>query len=548
MGITGLARLVADVAPEAVKEVELTSYFGRRIAIDASMSLYQFLIAIRYSQNYMTNDAGETTSHIVGFFYRTCKLLEAGIKPVYVFDGKPPVLKGDTLEKRKVARDAAMKKLEEAKEVANAKDMEKYTKRLVKVTRKHNEDVKKLLQLMGLPVIESPSEAEAQCAQLCKEGLVYGVATEDMDALTFGAPKLIRHLSSGTGEKVKEIDLAKTLKGFQLTHNQFIDLCILMGCDYCGSIKGIGPKKGLDLIQKHSSIENILKEKYGISEVIQEVEVVYSDRRERVEEVESSQDDQKANGENGEVKKETNSSGFKDIKEKIKESVDKEVKALFGKAEKDEVKTSEDEKKLFPGMDELRDISDDDESRSVDNNHLSDDSNLESKEDLKKELEDLKKDGEDLDDTDIESAEEEEEEVEEKSKKKKKSKKEAKPKRDMKEDVPENWLFVGARKLFTDANVSVGKFTEADLKIKDPDEEGLIKFLVDEHSFARERVETALKKIKTFKQKSAQSRIDTFFKVVPKEPTPGKKPSTATKRKNESVKNATAGKKGRKPK
>src|SRR5438094_952046 len=119
MGITGLARLVADVAPEAVKEVELTSYFGRRIAIDASMSLYQFLIAIRYSQNYMTNDAGETTSHIVGFFYRTCKLLEAGIKPVYVFDGKPPVLKGDTLEKRKVARDAAMKKLEEAKEVAN---------------------------------------------------------------------------------------------------------------------------------------------------------------------------------------------------------------------------------------------------------------------------------------------------------------------------------------------------------------------------------------------------------------------------------------------
>ncbi|KAI1285394.1 Flap endonuclease 1 [Halotydeus destructor] len=146
MGIKGLARLIADAAPAAIKEVELKTYFGRRIAIDASMSLYQFLVAIRHSNQQMTNDAGEATSHLIGFFYRTCKLLEVGIKPIYVFDGKAPVLKGGELAKRKERREDANKKLEEA----SGADIEKYSKRLVRVTRKHNDDVKTLLRLMGL--------------------------------------------------------------------------------------------------------------------------------------------------------------------------------------------------------------------------------------------------------------------------------------------------------------------------------------------------------------------------------------------------------------
>jgi flap endonuclease-1 len=53
--------------------------------------------------------------------------------------------------------------------------VEKYSKRTVRVTREHNEDCKRLLRLMGVPVMEAPSEAEAQCAQLCKEGLVRGL-------------------------------------------------------------------------------------------------------------------------------------------------------------------------------------------------------------------------------------------------------------------------------------------------------------------------------------------------------------------------------------
>ena len=165
-------------------------------------------------------------------------MLEAGIKPIYVFDGKAPELKAGELEKRKEKREEADRKLKEAQEVENVKEINKFSKRLVRVTRQHNEECKKLLTLMGVAIINAPSEAEAQCAELCKEGLVYGVATEDMDGLTFGTHRLIRHLSSGNTEKVKEYALDKVLEGLGLNQSQFIDLCILMGCDYCDSIKG----------------------------------------------------------------------------------------------------------------------------------------------------------------------------------------------------------------------------------------------------------------------------------------------------------------------
>ena len=75
-------------------EHDIKTLFGRKVAIDASMSIYQFLIAVRQRDGEMLmNDAGETTSHLMGFFYRTIRIVENGIKPAYVFDGRPPELK-----------------------------------------------------------------------------------------------------------------------------------------------------------------------------------------------------------------------------------------------------------------------------------------------------------------------------------------------------------------------------------------------------------------------------------------------------------------------
>ncbi|KAA8536680.1 hypothetical protein F0562_029158 [Nyssa sinensis] len=271
MGIKGLTKLLADNAPKAMKEQKFETYFGRKVAIDASMSIYQFLIVVgRIGTETLTNEAGEVTSHLQGMFTRTIRLLEAGLKPVYVFDGKPPDLKKQELAKRYSKRVDATEDLTEALETGNKEEIEKFSKRTVKVTKQHNDDCKKLLRLMGVPVIEAPSEAEAQCAALCKSGKVYAVASEDMDSLTFGAPRFLRHLMDPSSRKVPvmEFEVSKVLEELNLTMDQFIDLCILCGCDYCESIRGIGGQTALKLIRQHGSIENILeninKERYQI--------------------------------------------------------------------------------------------------------------------------------------------------------------------------------------------------------------------------------------------------------------------------------------------
>ncbi|KAL3678450.1 hypothetical protein R1sor_021406 [Riccia sorocarpa] len=273
MGIKGLTKLLADNAPACMKEMKFESYFGRKIAIDASMSIYQFLIVVgRTGNDMLTNEAGDVTSHLQGMFTRTIRILEAGIKPVYVFDGKPPDMKKEELAKRYARRDDAAQGLVQAVEAGNQEDIEKYSKRTVKVTKQHNEDCRKLLRLMGVPVVEAPSEAEAECAALCKAGKVYAVASEDMDSLTFAAPVFLRHLMEPVTRKlpVMEFWVDKVLEGLQLSMDQFIDMCILCGCDYCDSIKGIGPQSALKLIRQHGTleevVENLNKSKYQIPE------------------------------------------------------------------------------------------------------------------------------------------------------------------------------------------------------------------------------------------------------------------------------------------
>jgi flap endonuclease-1 len=205
-------------------------------------------------------------------FYRTIRLLENGIKPVYVFDGKPPELKGGELAKRQERRAEAQENLEKATETGDAENVDKFTRRLVKVTKEHGEECRKLLKLMGVPYVEAPCEAEAQCCALVKTGKVYAVGTEDMDALTFGGDVLVRHLTFSEAKKmpIKEFTLRKVLEGLEMSHEQFIDLCILLGCDYCDTIKGIGPKRAVDLVKEYKSIDVILekidKEKYKVPE------------------------------------------------------------------------------------------------------------------------------------------------------------------------------------------------------------------------------------------------------------------------------------------
>ena len=132
--------------------------------------------------------------------------------------------------KRASKRTEAEEELKEAKETGDQEDINRYNKRLVRVTKEHNEEVRRLLKLMGVPTVDAPSEAEAQCAELVKKGVVWATATEDMDALTFGSPRLLRHMTYAEARKmpIVEIELDAVLQGLSLSMAEFIDVCILV--------------------------------------------------------------------------------------------------------------------------------------------------------------------------------------------------------------------------------------------------------------------------------------------------------------------------------
>ena len=258
MGIHGLSKLIITKAQNSIVHKPPEYYSGKVIAIDASMQIYQCLIAVRYASGQLTDSTGSTTSHITGILYRTIRLIEHGIKPVYVFDGKAPELKQNELNKRKQRQAAAEEELKKLN--LNSEETIQQEKRTVRATKKDCDDIKELLTLMGIPYIDAPSEAEATCAALVKCGKAYATATEDMDALTLGSTKMIRNINSSDQKKqtTTEYNLELVLKDLAITMDQFIDVCILCGCDYTKTIKGIGPVRALALIQEHNTIENVM--------------------------------------------------------------------------------------------------------------------------------------------------------------------------------------------------------------------------------------------------------------------------------------------------
>lgn len=261
MGIKGLKQVIADRAPHALRSIELPQLVGRKVAIDASTSLYQFLIAVRQDGQTLATSEGQTTSHLIGLLYRTVNMVENGLKPIYVFDGKPPVLKGGELDKRREKRQKAQEDLKRAEEEGKMEEITKQMKRLTKVTPEINEQAKRLLELMGIPHMTAPCEAEAQCAQLAKEGRVWAAASQDMDTLLFGTPVLLRNLTVPAARKlpIEEIHLEELLEGMGMTERQLVDMGIMLGSDYCDSVRGVGPKSAYDHIKQHGSIEAIIE-------------------------------------------------------------------------------------------------------------------------------------------------------------------------------------------------------------------------------------------------------------------------------------------------
>ena len=246
------------------KELATESLRGRVLVIDAFNILYQFLTTIRARDGTpLTNSKGDTTSHLIGLFARTTNLMSQGLKLAFVFDGQAPDLKKKERERRQEVKKDAQARFDAAKASEDVDEMRRYASRTVKLTTEMITEAKKLLEALGIPIIQAPSEGEAQAAYMVKKGDAYAVVSQDADALLFGAPRVIKNLGvSGRKKKTNTlayeknnpelITLADTLKELSLTQEQLITLAVLTGTDFApGGVKGLGPKKALKLVTEN---------------------------------------------------------------------------------------------------------------------------------------------------------------------------------------------------------------------------------------------------------------------------------------------------------
>ena len=250
----------------------LEDFSGKVLAVDAFNTLYQFLAIIRQPDGTPLMDSqGRVTSHLSGLIYRLSNFVAAGIKPVFVFDGEPPRLKARTIEARvevKARAERAWKEAVEIGDLATARTKAMQTSRL---TREMVDQSRRLLGLLGIPCVQAPSEGEAQASAMARSGSAYAAASQDYDALLFGSPRLVKNLAITGRRKLprkevyvdvqpEEIGLEPTLSALGITREQLVDMALLIGTDFNDGVRGIGPKKALNLIRKHGSLEPALGE------------------------------------------------------------------------------------------------------------------------------------------------------------------------------------------------------------------------------------------------------------------------------------------------
>lgn len=281
MGIKNLTKLIKSVAPEVIQVAELSQFAGKRFAIDTSIYMYRFMYALKLNK---IPDA----SPVEGFIRQAAALINSGIIPLYVFDGKPPKEKRDTIKDRIERKEKTVSKIDELQDIKKSlsekrdsgevadkpyvctagrsystvaevqSEINKLDRRVLNVKPHYFEECKELFNLMGIPYIVACGEAEGLCARLVKEGLVDAAVSEDTDLYPSGSPMIIKDLNPDKGT-ITVCNLEELLVKLDVTYEQLVDICILCGCDYLKcNIRGIGPKRAYDFIKELGSIETVI--------------------------------------------------------------------------------------------------------------------------------------------------------------------------------------------------------------------------------------------------------------------------------------------------
>ena len=254
MGIKNINLLLTQKCGNCIVRKNIREYSGKIIAIDISIFLYKYL--------YNNDD------HLDGLTRQLLRLLKNGITPLYIFDGEPPKAKDEVLLNRCIRKNHLLQKKDELNKTLNdTTDIEeikkindeltRVSKKIIRVTSIHLKQCKELFNLFGVPYITAPGEAECLCSKLSRDGLVYGCMSEDTDILANGGKLFIRNFSP-SNNYVTEYSLPNILKTLNISYEQFLEICILCGCDYTCKINGIGPISAYKYIQMFNTIDNLI--------------------------------------------------------------------------------------------------------------------------------------------------------------------------------------------------------------------------------------------------------------------------------------------------
>lgn len=252
-----------------IEKIGLKGICGKVLAVDALNAVYQFLALVRAGTEPLKNRRGLVTSHLVGIATRYSKLaLECQCGFVFVFDGPPHPLKAREIERRRELRRKAREEYERL--LAEGKLDEAFSKAVVAVSVDEwtIESAKKLVQLMGFPVVEAPADAEAQAALIVSRGEAWAVSSQDWDSLLYGAPRLVRYVTL-TGfewlpskQRARKLEpelaeLEKVVRVLGITRRQLVEIAVLVGTDYNEGVEGVGPKTAYKLIKTYGSLDRL---------------------------------------------------------------------------------------------------------------------------------------------------------------------------------------------------------------------------------------------------------------------------------------------------
>jgi len=297
MGVKGLVALFDTLGNMSSEMTFADLPPGTRICIDTSGFIYCSLL--KNSQN-----------HVTGILNLITMLFKHKHQPLFVFDGQPPKEKQFVLDERKRVRDKAKEKLDDLsaiiykfetemleethRQIIRAEptdqiadehlfppldgcktpeqgcavsaslniaelqqSLEKERKKSIGLQNQQIQEIKQLLDMFGVPYVHTNKEADAICSKLVTYGFADYCLGNDMDMLVYGCPRVIRNMSF-RDDSFTLYDLNHILSNLQLTHDEFVDMCILMGCDYTPRLLGIKPMLAYELIIQYHTIENII--------------------------------------------------------------------------------------------------------------------------------------------------------------------------------------------------------------------------------------------------------------------------------------------------